>query len=260
MVIRRRLLLGRLAQDLHDVAVQRALSVVQCLLAVLVRAVDVGTRLDECGDATELLLHGCPHERRFATLGVGLQRALLLDQQGHEHLVASLHCAEEGCLPISILVIHLRAIAEQEVAHCIAAELGREEEGCLAQLGDQVDLGILGHKAPHGGEVALCRCPHECGLVLVVHSVGLGTLVDQVLADLPMAVRGGFHEGVLALLRGEVDLQVVLRHEHLADVRVSRERCPHQNIPALVVLEVHGATLREEKSDDIALALLCGLH
>mmetsp|Transcript_56539 Transcript_56539/g.175391 ORF Transcript_56539/g.175391 Transcript_56539/m.175391 type:complete len:230 (-) Transcript_56539:14-703(-) len=75
-----------------------------------------------------------------------------------------------------------------------------------------------------------------------------------------MPIGRRLHQRVLALLRGVVGSATVGVDEHVADVRVARERGPHEHLPALVVLEVQGRALVQKQPDHLDLALLRGLH
>mmetsp|Transcript_70642 Transcript_70642/g.223152 ORF Transcript_70642/g.223152 Transcript_70642/m.223152 type:complete len:459 (-) Transcript_70642:17-1393(-) len=259
-LIGHRLLRTCFPQNLHHVAVERALGVVEGLLAVLVLRVDLGACVYEDRHALELLVHGGPHEGGLPALRVRLQVALPLYEVLHQHVVPGLHGPEQSILAVQVRVVHLRAARDEELADLVAAELRRQEQGGLALLGDKVDLCVLVDEALDRSQVALGRRPHQGGLVLVVELVHLGALLDEELADLPVAVRRRLHQRVLPLLRAVVGGDAVGVDEHVADVLVPREGRPHQHLPALVVLQVQGGPLVKKELDDRALALLCSLH
>mmetsp|Transcript_29903 Transcript_29903/g.83990 ORF Transcript_29903/g.83990 Transcript_29903/m.83990 type:complete len:474 (+) Transcript_29903:210-1631(+) len=258
-----RLAAARLPQHLDDVAVQRALGVVEGLVSVLILAVDLRASVDQHLHARELLVHCCPHQCRLPAPRVKLDVASPFDEELQEPLVASLDRTEECRHALGVLVVYPGAVPDEHLADLFAAKLSGEEKGRLPRLGLQVDPCLCDlHQSLHRLQVALRGGPHERGLVLVVELVHLGPLLDEELAHAPVAVRRRLHQGGLALLGAEVCRHPVLRllHEHLADVLVALERGPHEHVPALVVLEIQGRALIEQQPDDVGLALLRRLH
>mmetsp|Transcript_10477 Transcript_10477/g.30748 ORF Transcript_10477/g.30748 Transcript_10477/m.30748 type:complete len:234 (-) Transcript_10477:422-1123(-) len=205
-------------------------------------------------------MHGGPHQRGFASLCVRLQRALLANEGLAQQVITSLHCAKQCGLPISILVVNLGALCDEELADLVSAKLGSQQEGCLPLLRDKVSLCILFHEPLHRLQVTFGGCPHQRSLVLVVALVHLSTLFVKELAHLPVAVRRGLHQGVLLLLRRVVGSDEVLVHEHVADVKMTSEGGPHEHLPALIILQVQGSTLIQQQPDNVALPLLRSLH
>mmetsp|Transcript_44241 Transcript_44241/g.96246 ORF Transcript_44241/g.96246 Transcript_44241/m.96246 type:complete len:312 (+) Transcript_44241:266-1201(+) len=233
---------------------------VERLLTVLVLSVDHCARLDEHLHALELLLHRRPHECRLTALRVGLQRALLVNERLQEYVVAGLHGAKQRRLSVKILLVDLRPVGDEELADLVAAELRRQEQRRLAGLCHQVDLCLLSHQTPHGGDVALCASPHEARLVIVVELVHLGTLLDEKLAHLPVAVRSGLHKSALTLLCGVVGRNTILSDQHVDNLEMTSQARPHQGVPLLIVLEVDGRPLVEQELHNVGFTLLRRLH
>eukprot|EP00429_Kryptoperidinium_foliaceum_P082356 CAMPEP_0176209778 /NCGR_PEP_ID=MMETSP0121_2-20121125/13805_1 /TAXON_ID=160619 /ORGANISM="Kryptoperidinium foliaceum, Strain CCMP 1326" /LENGTH=493 /DNA_ID=CAMNT_0017548793 /DNA_START=130 /DNA_END=1609 /DNA_ORIENTATION=+ len=247
-------------EQLDDVAVERALGVVDGLLPVLVLRVDLGARVQEDLQAGQALVHRGPHQGGLAPLRARLERAAGVDEDLEEALVVGLDGAEECRLAVGVLVVDLGPARNEELADLLAAELRGQKQRRLAVLRGGIDLGLLLDQGLHRRQVALRGRPHQRRLVLDVLMVRLGAVVHQEVADLDVAVRRRLLQRGLPLLRGILRRHVLGLHQHLADLRLACQGRPHEDVPALVVLEIDGRALVEQVLHDVALALLRRLH
>mmetsp|Transcript_39279 Transcript_39279/g.108284 ORF Transcript_39279/g.108284 Transcript_39279/m.108284 type:complete len:216 (-) Transcript_39279:361-1008(-) len=157
-------------------------------------------------------------------------------------------------------MVNLRTLCYEEVANILPAEECCEEQRRLALFGCKLHFGVFADQALHGSKVPLCRRPHQRGLVLVIHLVHLRALFDEELAHLPMPIRSCFHQRVFGLFCAIVRRHAMCFHKQIANVQVSRQGCPHERIPTLVVLQVERGALFQQNPYDLGLSRLTSLH